>query len=111
MFSDWLAEELDQRGWSHSELARRARVSQVSVSGVISGSRKPGCEFCIKIAQALELSPVFLLVQAGILPTSPGSENDPLLSKIHDKLKNLSIRQRKEVLRFMRYLSQDNTEE
>ena len=33
----WLQTELKTRGWSHSELARRAEVSQVSVSKFLSG--------------------------------------------------------------------------
>ena len=44
-FRAWLSEELDQRGWSQSELARRAGVSQFAVSSVISGNRNPGADY------------------------------------------------------------------
>ena len=81
-FRAWLSEELDRRGWSQSELARRAGVSQFAVSSVISGNRNAGAEFCIKIAQALNEPPEKLLRLSEILPPLPASENDPRLQDL-----------------------------
>lgn len=104
MFSEWLGEEVTRRGLSHSELARRAGLSQVSVSGVISGQRKPGCEFCIKVAQALEISPVLVLVKAGILPPQETGD-DTAIQEITELARNLPADQRKQVLDFIRFLA------
>ena len=65
---EWLEGQLEQRGWSSSELARRAGISQSSVSNVLTGKQIPGLEFCKGVARALDLRPEELLRQAGHLP-------------------------------------------
>lgn len=105
MFSDWLVNELGRRRWSHSELARRAGLSQVQVSGVIAGQRSPGCEFCIKVAQALGESPVLVLVLAGILPPqAPG--DDSTIQETVELLRNLPPEERLQALDYIRFLYQ-----
>jgi transcriptional regulator with XRE-family HTH domain len=99
--SDWLADELTRRGWSHNELARRAGVSQPNVSAIVKG-QNPGCDFCIKIAAALGESPEKVLRLAGILP--PASEDDPTLAELHDLVSNLPLAKRKEALQYLRFL-------
>lgn len=44
---------IEDAGWSGSELARRAKVTQRTVSYVISGSRNPRVDSAIRIAEAL----------------------------------------------------------
>jgi transcriptional regulator with XRE-family HTH domain len=101
----WLSKEMEQRGWSHRELARRAGVSQTAVSGTLSGERKAGCDFCIKIAYALGESPEKVLRLAGILPSPPASD-DSTLAELHDLIQNLPPAQRKEALRYLKFLYQ-----
>jgi transcriptional regulator with XRE-family HTH domain len=101
----WLTEELNRRGLSHNELARRSGISQTAVSYVISGDRKAGAEFCIKIATALDVSPEFVLRLAEILPPSSSLE-DSTAEEINEALKNLSADQRQQVLDYIRFLSQ-----
>lgn len=67
----WLNEQLDERGWSFSELARRAGLNPSTVSLVLSEQRNPGLEFCVKVAGALEEEYPFLLELAGLVPQSP----------------------------------------
>ena len=69
--SEWLSQQLEERGWSSSELARRAGVSQSSVSNVLTGKQIPGLEFCKGVAQALDLRAEELLRRAGHLPPMP----------------------------------------
>lgn len=102
-FGEWLTEEINQRGWSHSELARRASVSQVSVSGIISGSRNAGCDFCIKIAKALSLSPVLVLTKAKILPPQEQSNNNATLQELMDIAKQLPQTEQEEVLKYAKF--------
>lgn len=65
-FSLWLTLEIEKRGWTNSEVARRGGVSQARVSQVVSGDN-PGTEFCIAIARAFGLQPGEILHKAGIL--------------------------------------------
>jgi transcriptional regulator with XRE-family HTH domain len=64
-FVDWLLKEIDNRGWNQSELARRAGISHGRVSQIVSGD-KPGADFCIAIAHALNISVLNVLSRAGI---------------------------------------------
>ena len=105
----WLSEELEQRGWTHSELGRRAGVSQAAISNILSGNREAGADFCVKIAQALNEAPEKVLRLAEILP--PASDDDPSLSEIIDTLRNMSPNQRKETLHYIRYLYQRGQED
>lgn len=105
-FRLWLEQEIKRRGWSQGEMARRADLAQVTVSNVIAGQRNPGCEFCIKVAQALELSPVFILVKAGILPPVPASEDSPTLQEIIELARSLSSEDQNHLLEYVRFMFQ-----
>ena len=69
--SQWLDRQLKQRAWSSSELARRAGISQSSVSNVLTGKQIPGLEFCKGVAKALGVRTEELLQRAGHLPPMP----------------------------------------
>lgn len=99
----WLSEEIKRRKWSHNELARQAKISQAAVSNILSGNRKAGADFCIKVAQALGESPEKVLRLAGILPTST-SEGDPTFTELTDLARTLTPKQRREVLHYIRFL-------
>lgn len=73
-FVIWLIEEMEQRGWSNSELARQAGIVPSTLSKVISGHNKPGLEFCIGVAQAFDYPPERVLRQAGLLPDRGGNQ-------------------------------------
>ncbi|RME79663.1 MAG: XRE family transcriptional regulator [Chloroflexi bacterium] len=105
----WLAQELQQRGWSHAELARRSGISRPFISQVLSGDAKPSVNFCRKVAAALDESPDKLLRLAGILPPAgPATpEDDATLQELVELARNLPPEQRKEALRYIRYLYQD----
>jgi transcriptional regulator with XRE-family HTH domain len=72
-FGEWLATELKTRAWSSSELARRAGISQSSVSNVLTGKQIPGLEFCKGVARALNVPADRLLRLAGHLAPMPDS--------------------------------------
>jgi transcriptional regulator with XRE-family HTH domain len=65
---DWLAEELQVRGWSYRELARRAGVSHTTVSNVLAGRQAPTWDFCAAVAEAVGMAPPAAFVMAGLLP-------------------------------------------
>lgn len=104
MLEDWLAKELKDRGWTHNELARRAGVSQSSISNVLAGKKKAGAELCIKVAQALEEPPEKVLRLAGVLPQVL---EDKELAELLDMLRNMTPDQRNEMLRYAKYIYRD----
>ena len=67
-FSEWLTLELDTRGWSRSEAARRGKISPSMFDKVINGYSKPGTRFLDGLAQAFGVSPLVLYRKAGLLP-------------------------------------------
>jgi len=74
-FAEWLNKELDKRGWSQSEAARRGEISSQMVNAVVNGHANPGPGFCRGVSRAFQvpLDDVFRL--AGILPSRPGHDH------------------------------------
>lgn len=66
-FDEWLRDELNTRGMGVRELARASGLGSGTVSRILTGSRKPGPEFCQAIARALHLPEEEVLQRAGIL--------------------------------------------
>ena len=73
-FSEWLVKELERRGWSRSEAARRGNISPSMFDKVINGYAKPGIKFLDGIAQAFEMSPTMIYRKAGLLPEVGGEK-------------------------------------
>lgn len=103
-FRDWLASELEKRGWSAAELAKRAGISQSTLSRILDDEdpRPVGAEVAQKIAIGLNEAPEKIFVLAGLLPTPPG-EGDPVVHEITSLVKQLPELQRKEVLDFTKF--------
>ncbi|NJN96561.1 MAG: helix-turn-helix domain-containing protein [Anaerolineales bacterium] len=98
----WASEATKKRGWSYRELARRAGISHSLISKVFSDDMPPSADFCIKIASALSESPEKVLRLAGILPSSPASDNDTLQELI-ELARNLPPEDQKELLDYARF--------
>jgi transcriptional regulator with XRE-family HTH domain len=69
--SDFLNDEIKERGWSKRELARRSGVSSAQITDVMNERAKAGAEFCVSVARALGEQPEDMLRLAGILPPLP----------------------------------------
>jgi transcriptional regulator with XRE-family HTH domain len=67
-FTNWLLEQIEQRGWDQAELSRRSGVTTAQVSRIFTGERKAGPEVARKFARALGLPPETVFRQAGLLP-------------------------------------------
>jgi len=70
-FVDWLIAEIEERDWSNSELARRAGISQSTVSMIIGGQNKPGLDFCVGVARAFKVPAEYVLALAKLIPSIP----------------------------------------
>jgi transcriptional regulator with XRE-family HTH domain len=69
---DWLAKQLKDNKLSMRELARRANISNSTISDVMAGKRPPTSDFCKAISGALKVPQVEVEILAGILPRPPG---------------------------------------
>lgn len=67
-FRQWLTDELYERNWSQTELARRSNLDRTYISRVLSGDRNPGLDFYRRIARALRLPVTTVLAAAGEIP-------------------------------------------
>ena len=79
-FSAWLANEIDSRGMSQSELGRLIGVPQGSVHHWISGRNVPKGYYCNLIADALNIDRDTVLAIAGHRPPKPTV--DPLAPEV-----------------------------
>jgi transcriptional regulator with XRE-family HTH domain len=105
-FASWLQQEMNNRGWNNSELARRAGVTRGSIGNILRGDRNIGNELCLAISKALNLPPETILRAAGLLPPerTPEEKYEELLSI----LDTFTEAQRKDVLRYARFVSGEN---
>lgn len=70
-FNAWLQQEMDKRGLSQSELARRGNFNPASLSRVLGGTRQLGADMAVGIARALHVRPERVMYQAGLIPNLP----------------------------------------
>ena len=56
-FSDWLSEQIDDRGWKPNDLSTRAGLGAGVLSRILNRERKPNPETLSAIARALKVSP------------------------------------------------------
>jgi transcriptional regulator with XRE-family HTH domain len=99
-FPEWLQAEMNKRGWSQGELARRAGVSRPAISNILSESRQPQAATCEAIARALGLPAEDVFRRAGILPPEPNS--DPITELGTHLLRELPAEERERFVEQMR---------
>jgi transcriptional regulator with XRE-family HTH domain len=63
----WLTQEIERRGWTPADLARRASLDQAAVEAILNKQSPPDFDFCYRTAQALEKQPERVLHLAGLL--------------------------------------------
>jgi transcriptional regulator with XRE-family HTH domain len=67
----YLNAEMDRRGWSLRQIARRAAISHTTVVKMANGIGRPEVETCQALARALEIPVEDIFRLAGILPAAP----------------------------------------
>ena len=89
--------------WGNSELARRAQLAPSTISMVLSRQKRPGLNFCVGIARALNKPPEQILRLARLLPSKP--EADSEVEEAIYLFQQLGEDQRKYVLQTLRALA------
>lgn len=106
--SDWIFDELNQRGWTPAELAKRAGVNTGTLSRVLTGDRNAGPDLCRAIAKALGEPPEKVFRIAGLLPALATTE-DTALQELMELARNMSPEDRTELLNYARYKYRQQT--
>lgn len=100
-FSEWLQKQMDDRGWTQAELARRSKTTTATISRLLSGSRNVGPDMCVSIAGALKLSPDIVYRAAGLLPDRlEDADESREIANIYTSLNDVN---REDVLEFARH--------
>lgn len=101
-FSEWIRLEMEKRGWSQSEMARRMEVDPGTLGNVLNGNRQAGPDFCIAVARALGVSREEVFRARGWLLREPqqivASDADPRLIKMAEAVRPLPFSLRERVL-------------
>ena len=98
-FSQWLVNQIQERGWTRADLANASGLTRSAISDYINKKRtKPDPEALVAIASALQISPIHVFRAAGLLP--PGPADDVTLEDWKEILPQLSERDQK-ILRDM----------
>jgi transcriptional regulator with XRE-family HTH domain len=102
-FADWLEEEIQKRGWQPSDMAREANTYPATITRILNRMRNPGPDICLAIAKALDMPPEEVFRKAGLLPDLPyGPLEQMTLQELHDLMRNLTPRDRRDVLEYAR---------
>lgn len=88
-FADWLQQQISDRGWSQSELARRAGVTPPSINKILSRERFPGVDICRGIARAFGMRDIEVLQIAGLADPEL-SDSTPSVREMIAKFTRLS---------------------
>lgn len=102
-FGQWLLENLEIKGWSQSELARRCRVKPSTVSKWISGENKPSPENIVDMAPLLGVTPEEIFRRVW-LPASMATRLET--RELLEYVEGLTREERAELLRYAKYLYQ-----
>lgn len=70
-FGDWLQKQLYDKGWRQAELARRASITDATLSRIMTGTRQVGPDVANSLARALGEPPERVFREAGLLPSLP----------------------------------------
>ena len=102
-FGPWLTDILHRKGWSQSELARRAGINQVTVSRIVSEGRGVGPAVARKIARTLGLPEAEVYERAGLLEGVPQGDRE-MDDYIAKRLPLISHEKRVALLYFLDHL-------
>jgi len=101
-FSKWLLKEIEARGLTYSDIARKGKISHARVSQVLAGE-PPGKRFCLAIAKALQIPAETVFREASLLPPVP--ENSASAEQALYQFRRLTVADQERILAMMRVLA------
>lgn len=100
--AQWLAREIESRGWSIRETARRAGVSHTPIANILSEQGQPGLSVLTGLADAFDIPRDYVFRLAGALPSLPEEVEDE--REATNLFRQLAPQLRKSILTTMRNL-------
>lgn len=101
----WVKAEMDVRGWSQSELARRGKFTPAAINKILSRERLPGVEICRNIARAFGMPDIDVLRIAGLADPEVGAkEESPSAHEMLSDFNALSKEDRDKAQEYVRAL-------
>lgn len=103
-FSDWLIEQMNERGWSQADLARSSGLTRQAISNYVNAVRTaPDAEACVALARAFKLPPEHVLRVAGYLPPEPDQDRPPGLLEMIEIFRNATPEEQEEMIAYARW--------
>jgi transcriptional regulator with XRE-family HTH domain len=66
--NQWVLEEIEQRGWSQADLARRCKSPNATISHILDGSRNIGFDMANSLSHAFKMPLETVYRKSGLLP-------------------------------------------
>ncbi len=102
-FAYWLQQQLDDRNWKPTDLAKRSHLSDTAVSRILRGQRNPDPETLLAIAKALSISATAIYQRAGLLPEGNGDNKvNETIEQILHEVEGMPEQDQNEILAFIR---------
>jgi transcriptional regulator with XRE-family HTH domain len=103
-FAEWLQDQLNQRGLTQTDLARRTGIGNSQISRIVRMERGVGPESAKAIARAFGIKPEVVFRKAGLLPPAPEqpTEQSPDILEMIRLYNDLEDADQQEVLAIIR---------
>lgn len=101
-FSEWLIEQMSDRGWGNADLANAAGINRQVVWGWLNRNKKPTEEMLQAVAKALRKDVQEVYRAAGILP--PATDIDQWIERIMHSVNQLPEGEKELVYRYAEML-------
>jgi transcriptional regulator with XRE-family HTH domain len=87
----WMRRQLDRREWSAADLARHIGMSPGRISEWLAGKRQPSSASCLRLADAFDADPDYVLALAGHRPATTPIPPDAELAELFAMLKRVRL--------------------
>jgi len=95
----WIEQEIQDRGWTIRELARRSDLSPSTVSEILNRNTQPGLKFYLGMSKAFKVPRQWVFRLAGVLePSIIGEDNAEHKEKLLDYFDVLDSQGRRTIL-------------
>ena len=101
-FSQWLQSEINKKGMSQADLARKSGISKAYISRIFSENRSPSAETLKAFAIALNAMPETVYRAAGLLPAE--TEKKLIIEELLFSLSHLTEDQQKQLLQYAKFM-------
>jgi len=107
-FSHWLQGEINKRGLTQADLARKSGISKAYISRIFSENREPSAGTLKAFATALNLPPETVYRAAGLLPAE--TEKKIIFEELLFSFSHLNEDQQKQLLQYAKFMSTSEKE-